>query len=113
MSADDLQSKAADLVKKVLTVGVGAIFLTEESLRSLVSEFKLPKELLSGVLESANRTRKEFLQNLSKDALTKLTEKMDPSALIQEVLSKNELKITVSFAPRKDASKNESTGEAD
>ena len=100
MSADDLQGKAADLVKKILTVGVGAIFLTEESVRSLVSEFKLPKELLSGVLQSANNTRKEFLQGLSKDVLSKLTEKMDPAALLQEVLAKNELTIKVSFTPK-------------
>ena len=49
-----------DLMKKMLTVGVGTLFLTEESLRGLVSEIKLPKELLGGVLESANKTRKEF-----------------------------------------------------
>src|SRR5690606_9989416 len=66
---EDLQSKAADLVKKVLTVGVGAIFLTEESVRALVSEFKLPKELLTGILSTANKTRHEFLSKLSTDIL--------------------------------------------
>ena len=100
--ADDLQSKAAEMMKKVLTVGVGALFLTEESLRAMVTEFKLPKELLGGIFESANKTKKEFLQNLSKDVLSRVTDKMDPVAFLEEFLHKNEveLHIKVGFKPR-------------
>lgn len=100
---DDLQSKAAELVKKVLTVGVGAVFLTEESLRSMVNEFKLPKEFLAGLLESASKTRNEFLQRLSGDVLERVTQKVDPKALIEEILEKHELDfhIRLSFKPKK------------
>ena len=72
MANDDLQSKAADFVKKALTVGVGAIFLTEESLRGLVSEIKLPKEILTGILDSGARTRNEFLSKLSTELIEKI-----------------------------------------
>jgi hypothetical protein len=100
--ADDLKEKAADLVRKVLTVGVGAAFLTEESLRGLVSEFKLPKELLGGILESANKSKNEFFQNLSRDVLNRVTEHVDPKELINEILEKNELefRIKVRFKPK-------------
>jgi hypothetical protein len=100
--ADDLKDKAADLVRKVLTVGVGAAFLTEESLRGLVSEFKLPKELLGGILENANKSKNEFFQNLSRDVINRITEKVDPSALVDEILAKNEIefRIKVRFRPR-------------
>ena len=102
MAADDLQSKAAEMMKKVLTVGVGAIFLTEESVRSLMSEFKLPKELIGGILESANKSRKEFLQNLSSDVLSRVTDKIDPRALLEEFLHHNEidLQIKMTFKPK-------------
>lgn len=102
MAGDDLQSKATDLVKKILTVGVGAIFLTEEGLRSLISEFKLPKELIGGVLESANKTRKEFLKNLSDDTITRLMEKVDPKQMLQELLERNEIEfdIKMRFKPK-------------
>lgn len=93
--ADDLQSKAADLVKKALTVGVGAIFLTEESLRGLVSEFKLPKELLTGILDSANKAKNDFLQNLSRDVLGRIQDRLDARALIEELLHKNELDVNI------------------
>ena len=95
--AEDLQSKAADLVRKALTLGVGAVFLTEESLRGLVSEFKLPKELITGILESANRSKSEFLQKLSQDFVERVKDKMDPQALIEELLSKNEVEVTARF----------------
>lgn len=103
MAVDDLHSKAAELMKKVLTVGVGAFFLTEESLRALVSDFKLPKELLSAVLESANKTKVEFLRSFSKEIMAHVMEKVDLSALIQELLAKNEIdfQVKVNFRSKK------------
>jgi hypothetical protein len=86
----------------VLTVGVGAAFMTEESIRGLVSEFKLPKELLGGILESANKTKNEFFQNLSRDVLNRVTENVDPRELLTEILEKNEieLRVKVRFKPK-------------
>ncbi len=100
---DGLQAKATDLVKKVLTVGVGAIFLTEESLRNMVSEFKLPKELLTGLLESANKTKGDFLNKLSADVMDRLKNQVDAKALVQEILEKNEIDVhvKVSFRPKR------------
>lgn len=100
---ENLQSKATDLMKKVLTAGVGAIFLTEESLKSLVSEFKLPKELLVGILDSAGKTKNEFLQKLSQDVLDRVMTHVDPKALVQEILEKNELEfhIKLNIRPKK------------
>lgn len=95
MAADDLQSKATEFMKKVLTVGVGAIFLTEESLRALASEIKLPKELLSSMLESAGKTKDEFLRGLSHDVISEVVAKMDVRALVQEFLENNEIEFHV------------------
>ena len=41
----DMEQKGGvgELVKKVLAVGIGAAFLTEESIRNAVKEIKLPK----------------------------------------------------------------------
>ncbi|MFN7684114.1 MAG: hypothetical protein ACK5QT_01710 [Oligoflexia bacterium] len=106
--SDENQAKGSptDFVKRILSVGVGTLFLTEESLRGMIGELKLPKELISGILESANRSRKEFLQNLSNEVISKVTEKMDPRALIDEILSRNEIEIQmkISFSPKHEAS---------
>jgi len=101
-NGDDLQSKAADLVKKVLTVGVGAAFLTEESLRALVSEIKLPKELISGILESANKSKNEFLSKMGTEVVDRVTARVEPDQLIREIIEKNELEFSIRlrFHPR-------------
>ena len=99
---DDLKGQAAELVKKAITVGVGAVFLTEESLRGLVSDIKLPKEILAGVLESAQKTKNEFLGKLSTDILDRVMSHVDPKALVEEILAKNdlELQVKLSFKPK-------------
>ncbi|HUP57783.1 MAG TPA: hypothetical protein VM598_10050 [Bdellovibrionota bacterium] len=100
--AEDLKDKAAELVKKVLTVGVGAAFMTEEGVRALVSEIKLPKELIGGILEGASKTKNEFFQNLSREIIARITESLDPPALAQEILERNEIELTVkvNFKPK-------------
>lgn len=111
MVGDDIKSKSADLMKKVLTVGVGAVFLTEESLRAMVSEWKLPKEVIGAILESSRKTKNEFMQSLSQDVFAKVVEKVDPLALLTEFLTRNEVELHVKLGvkPRKDIkdSKNE------
>lgn len=90
-------------MKKVLTVGVGAIFLTEESLRGLISEIKLPKELISAILESAGKNKAELLKALPKEIISNILEKVDFLAMVQEILNRNEieLKIRLKFRPKK------------
>jgi hypothetical protein len=102
MAGDDLKSKSADLMKKVLTVGVGAVFLTEESLRAMVSEWKLPKEMIGAILEGAGKTKNEFMQSLSQDVFSKIVEKVDPLALVTEFLTRNEVEfhVRVSVKPK-------------
>lgn len=105
MANDDLQSKATDFVKKILTVGVGTIFLTEESIRKLVTDFKLPKELLGGILESAVKTKKDFLENFSKEVVTQLKSSVDPNRLVQELVENNEFEITIKVKAQSKAKK--------
>jgi hypothetical protein len=101
--AEDLKNQAAEIVKKVVTIGVGTLFLTEESLKGLISDFKIPKELLGGILESANKTRKEFLSKLSSDALDRIAERVNVRELVDDVLSKNEIEVNlkIQFHPKK------------
>jgi len=100
--SEDIQSKAGDFVRKVLTVGVGTVFLTEEALRNLVSEVKLPKELLTTLLDSAGRTKNEFFGKLSDEIMQKVVSKIEPQAMVQEILEKNEIELSVKvrFKPK-------------
>ena len=106
---EDLKSQAAEVVRKALTVGVGAVFLTEESLRAIIKDLKLPKELIGGLLESANRTKSEFFEKLSQDILSRVKGPFDPREIVQDVLQKNEIHMDmkISFQPKDLASRRE------
>ena len=81
--------------KKLLTVGVGTFFLTEEALRSLTAQFNLPKEIVSSVLDGAKNVRKEFIQNFTAEMIGRVTEKVDPAAIIAEFLRENEVTLEI------------------
>lgn len=99
-----LGSKAGDILKKAITVGIGAAFLTEESIRALVGELKLPKELVTNLLHQANSTRSEFLGKFSQEIMEKIQSKIDPVELVTEILRKNDIELTVKIKvnPKKD-----------
>jgi hypothetical protein len=84
--------------------------LTEEALKTLVSEFKLPKEIVSGILDGAKSVRKEFMQNVVSEMMGKLQDKVDPSTVIAEFFRKNEvsleIKIKVKEKPGNETSSN-------
>lgn len=49
-----------ELVRKMAVAGMGALFMTEEGLRALAGQLKLPKELLAAVLAQAEKTKSEI-----------------------------------------------------
>jgi|GEM_PF-1568853 len=105
-SARDASSGTLSWAKKLMTVGIGTYFLTEETLKTLVSEFKLPKEIVSGILDGAKNVRKEFMQNVVSEMMGRISDRLDPSAVLAEFLKKNEVtfevKVKVKDAEKKD-----------
>ncbi len=95
--SDNSQSDSGILswAKKIMTVGVGTFFLTEDSLKSMISEFKLPKEMMGTILEGAKNVRHEFMQNVVQEVMSKVSDKMDPAAVLAEFLRKNEVTFEV------------------
>lgn len=113
----------SEMVRKMAVAGLGALFMTEEGLRALAGQLKLPKELLGVILAQAERTKSEigrvvteevrgFLQSeLLREELRKLLSQMtievkaeirlkseDPDATSVEV---KELSTRRAAAPKK------------
>lgn len=65
-----------DIAKKLVAVGVGAAFLTEESIRSALGEVKMPKEILNVVLQNATKTKDVIADQVTKEII-KLISKID------------------------------------
>jgi hypothetical protein len=70
-SDDDLDEKRAgivpDIVRRAVLTGVGALFMTEEGIRNLVGEMKLPKDALGFLVAQADRTRGEVARVVSQE----------------------------------------------
>lgn len=97
------RSKAwTELAKKAFYTGVGALFLTEESIKSAVADLKLPKEVAAQLLQSAQKSKTELRGVLSNE-LQKFFDRLDLADLIKQFLREHECQIsaTIRFRPLK------------
>lgn len=74
-----------EALKKALAAGVGAVFMTEEGIRHMVSDMKLPKEALNYLLATTDRTRKDLFEAVSKEVKKYLRSK-DLEKLMAQML---------------------------
>src|SRR5207248_7650826 len=56
-----------DIVRRAVLTGVGALFMTEEGIRNLVGEMKLPKDALAFLVAQADRTRSEVTRIVTQE----------------------------------------------
>lgn len=89
----DLKGLLGDTVKKVFTAGVSAAFMTEESLRTYVSELKLPKEALNLLLQGANKSKDEITQRVTKE-IVGIIQKIDFVKEASKFAETHKFKIT-------------------
>src|SRR5512137_684231 len=57
----------ADVVRKAVLTGVGALFLTEEGARKVAREWKLPKDLAAYLVGQAQGARDEALGVVARE----------------------------------------------
>jgi hypothetical protein len=98
----DKEGKLGDLIKKVVTTGVTAAFMTEESVRALLKDVPLPKDIVGGLLENAKSTKTEFVASV-KNELKSYLDKIDLSREIDKIAEKYdfEIKATISLKKKK------------
>jgi hypothetical protein len=56
-----------EFVRKVAVAGLGALFMTEDGIRSLAGQLKLPKEVLGLVLSQAEKTKDDIGRVVSEE----------------------------------------------
>lgn len=65
-----------DAIKKLVSAGVSAAFLTEEGIRSYVSDMKLPKDVVNKLIDGANKSKSELLDRVG-DEIVSIIKKID------------------------------------
>ncbi len=89
----DPKSLLGETLKKVFTTGVTAAFMTEESIRAYLGELKLPKEALQLLLQSANKSKEEITQRVSKEMIA-MVQKIDFVSEFARFAENHKFKIT-------------------
>lgn len=84
---------ATDALKKLLTAGVSAAFMTEESIRAFVSELKLPKETLNMLLHGASKSKEELMNRVSREVIG-IISKIDFVKEASRFVEEHKFKIT-------------------
>lgn len=87
-----LEGIIPETVRKALVTGLGALFMTEEGIRHLVTEMRLPKEAVGYLLKHADQAKDQLLEAVSKELRTFL-ESVNLAEELQKILSSVVLEV--------------------
>jgi hypothetical protein len=90
---DENSPRWAELIKKVVSAGLGAAFMTEESIRSYLGDVKLPREVLSSILAGANKSKEDLLNKVGNETI-RLIQKIDFVKEASRFVEEHKFKIT-------------------
>jgi hypothetical protein len=59
--------KLTDMLRKAMVAGLGAVFMTEEGIRTYVKDMKLPKDVMGYVVGQAGRSKDELFRVIGEE----------------------------------------------
>ncbi|MBT7609004.1 MAG: hypothetical protein HN576_04570 [Bacteriovoracaceae bacterium] len=113
MSEDDNKdnnkdNKIADIIKKVVSVGVGAAFMTEDAVKNILSDLPLPKDIVTGLLQNAKTAKEDFSNTIREELRTHLS-KVDPKSLMEELVEHYDIEFNTKVSFKKKESNRKGT----
>ncbi len=96
---DESQSRSwAELMKELTATGLATIFMTEDSVRNLLKEKKLPKELAALLMETFSKKKEDLYALIAKE-FGRVLGKIDISQEIGKFLERHhvQLQVKISF----------------
>lgn len=101
----DSNLKLSEILKKAVSTGIGAAFMTEDAVKNIISDLPLPKEIIGGLLQNAKDTKTEFVSGI-KNELKGYLNKIDLTQEIDKVIQKYDFEVTakISLKPKTDSS---------
>ncbi len=97
-----------DMARKLLLTGIGAIFMTEESIRSTLGDLKLPKDAMGYVVDQAKKQKDDMMAVLASE-FSNFFSKINVHEEIVKALSRLQIHIDAkfSFTPKGKATSHE------
>ena len=97
---DEKDVGIGDVIKKVVSIGVGAAFMTEDAVKNILSDLPLPKEIISGLIKNAKGAKEDFAQSLREEVRGYLS-RVDPSTLVEDVINRYDFEINATIKLKK------------
>lgn len=103
---DKKDKPLGDIIKKVVSVGVGAAFMTEESVKKILEDLPLPKDIITGLVQNAKGAKEDFTSGIREEIRNYLS-KVDASKLATDILDRYDVEVEAKFkfTKKKDAEK--------
>ncbi|MGE0712949.1 MAG: hypothetical protein AB7N76_04070 [Planctomycetota bacterium] len=98
---DDKTGARGDLTKKILTLGLGAYFLTEDTVRRYVKDAKIPRDIGRAITQNASKGKDELYGFVARE-LSEFLKQMDLQAELDRFVKSHKIKISaeIEFLPR-------------
>lgn len=100
--------KMSDLLKKLVSAGIGAAFMTEEHIRSYLSEIKLPKDVMNFLLQGASKSKEELMNRVSAEVI-KIINRIDFVKEASRFVEEHKFRITAEIDVVKKSSDSDPT----
>src|SRR5688572_2658236 len=81
-----------DMMKKALFATVGAVFMTEESVRAYVSESKLPRDVKNYIVQNTAQAKEQFFGYMAKE-ISQLVRKSDLPKALKSFLADHTIEV--------------------
>ena len=95
-NSKDKDSKIGDVIKKVVSIGVGAAFMTEDAVKSILNDLPLPKDIVSGLIQNAKNAKENFNESLREEVRGYLS-KVDPTKLLDDLIERYDVEVAATF----------------
>jgi|HubBroStandDraft_6_1064221.scaffolds.fasta_scaffold316469_2 hypothetical protein len=89
-------SKVSDWVRRTLMTGVGAIFMTEESVRNALSDMRMPKHVIAVAVAQVEKTKKEISSLVAKE-VRQFLDGIEVAEIMQKALAGQTIEITATI----------------
>ena len=101
-------SRWAEAAKEVAATGLAALFMTEDTVRSLLREKKLPKELVSQLLDGVSKKKNDLFNGLSAE-FGKVLSRIDLVKEFEKLLETHDVNVEakIAFTKRKKSKETE------
>lgn len=89
------------LTRRILTLGLGAYFLTEDTVRRYVKDAKIPRNIAQGIVHNATKGKDELYGFVARE-LSGFLKQMDLQAELDRFVSSHKIRISaeIEFLPK-------------